>query len=61
MEATLRPDFDAARAVASLRALCQQELHKELVEKPGWSPDEYEAWLFEMLKEQPLPREALYP
>jgi hypothetical protein len=27
----------------------------------GWWPDEYEAWLLETLKEQLLPREALYP
>jgi hypothetical protein len=33
----------------------------ELVEESGWSPDEYEAWLLETLKEQLLPREALYP
>jgi hypothetical protein len=32
-----------------------------LVEESGWSPDEYEAWLLETLKEQLLPRAALYP
>jgi hypothetical protein len=27
-----------------------------LVEESGWSPDEYEAWLAETLKERLLPR-----
>lgn len=61
MEAALRPDLDPARAAAILRALCRAELYRELVEESGWSPDEYEAWLFETLKEQLLSREALYP
>lgn len=61
MEAALRPDLDSARAAAILRALCRAELYRELVEESGWSPDEYEAWLFETLKEQLLPREAHYP
>ncbi len=61
MEAALRPDLDCARAAAILRALCQQELYRELVEEPGWSLDEYEAWLLETLKEQLLAREAQYP
>ena len=61
MEAALRPDLDAVRAAAILRALCWAELYRELVEESGWSPDEYEAWLFETLKEQLLPSEALYP
>ena len=61
MEATLRPDLDAARAAAILRALCRAELYRELVEESGWSPDEYEAWLLETLKEQLLPSEGLYP
>jgi len=58
MEAALRPGLDPARAAAILRALCQQELYRELVEESGWSTDEYEAWLFETLKEQLLPSEA---
>ena len=61
MEAALRPDLDAARAAAILRALCRAELYRELVEESGWSPDEYEAWLLETLKEQLLPSEGLYP
>jgi AcrR family transcriptional regulator len=61
MEAALRPGLDAARAADILRTLCQQELYRELVEESGWSPEEYEAWLFETLKEQLLPSEARYP
>ncbi len=44
-----------------LRALCRPEVYSELVEESGWSPDEYESWLCKTLKEQLLPREALYP
>jgi AcrR family transcriptional regulator len=61
MEAALRPDLDFARAAAILRALCRAELYRELVEESGWSPDEYEAWLSETLKEQLLSPEALCP
>ena len=59
MEAALRPGLDVSRAAAILRALCRAEDYRELVEESGWSPDEYEAWLFETLKEQLLPSEAL--
>jgi AcrR family transcriptional regulator len=61
MEAALRPDLDAARAAAVLRALCHAEVYRELVGDSGWSPDEYEAWLSQTLKEQLLPSAALYP
>jgi len=61
MAAVLRPDLDVGRAAAILRALSRAELYRELVEESGWSPDEYEAWLSETLKEQLLPSEALYP
>jgi AcrR family transcriptional regulator len=56
MKDTLRPDLDAGRAAAILRALCRPEVYRELVDESGWSPDEYEAWLSEALKEQLLPR-----
>ncbi len=56
MKDALRPDLDAGRAAAILLALCQPAVYRELVEEAGWSPDEYEAWLFEALKEQLLPR-----
>ena len=61
MEAALRADLEVGRAAAILRALCRAELYGELVEESGWSPDEYEDWLFETLKEQLLPRDAIYP
>ena len=61
MKAALRPELDSARAAAVLRALCRAEIYRELVEESGWSPDTYEAWLFETLKEQLLPRAVLYP
>jgi hypothetical protein len=52
----LRPELDASRAAAILLALAQPEVYRELLEESGWSPDEYEAWLAETLKEQLLPR-----
>ena len=57
-EAALRPDLDAKRAAAILRALCRAEVYRELVEESGWSPDEYEAWLTEALKDQLLSRSS---
>jgi AcrR family transcriptional regulator len=59
MKEALRPDLDVDRAAAILRALCRAEVYWELVEESGWSPDEYEAWLFETLTEQLLLSEAL--
>jgi AcrR family transcriptional regulator len=58
MKDALRPDLDAGRAAAILRAHCLAEVYRELVEESGWLPDKYEAWLFETLKEQLLPRGA---
>jgi AcrR family transcriptional regulator len=55
MKDALRPDLDAGRAAAILLALAQPEVYRELVKESGWSPDEYEAWLAETLKEQLLP------
>ena len=56
MKDALRADLDARRAAAILLALAQPEVYRELVEESGRSPDEYEAWLAETLKEQLLPR-----
>ncbi len=56
MKDDLRPDLDAGRAAAILLALCQPEVYRELVEVADWSPEQYEAWLGETLKEQLLPR-----
>jgi AcrR family transcriptional regulator len=54
MEETLRPDLPVDRAAAILRALCRAEVYRELVDESGWTPDEYEAWLGEALKDQLL-------
>jgi AcrR family transcriptional regulator len=59
MKEALRPDLEVDRAAAILRALCRAEVYRELVEESGWSPDEYEAWLFETLAEQLLPSKAI--
>jgi AcrR family transcriptional regulator len=56
MKDALRPDLDEGRAAAILLALAQPAVYRELVEVAGWSPDQYEAWLAETLKEQLLPR-----
>ena len=58
MEGSLRPGLDEDRAAAILRAVCRAEVYRELVGESGWSPDEYEAWLFKTLTEQLLPLEA---
>lgn len=55
MATMLRPGLDATRAAAMLRALCRVEVYRELVEESGWTPDQYEAWLAEMLRGQLLP------
>lgn len=59
MKEALRPDLEVDRAAAILRALCRAEVYRELVEESGWSPDEYEAWLFETLAEQLLLSKAI--
>jgi AcrR family transcriptional regulator len=61
MDGALRPGLDPARAAAVLRALCGAEVYRELVAQSGWSPDEYEAWLYETLEEQLLPRKPSAP
>lgn len=59
MKDALRPGLNVRRAAAILRALCRAEVYRELVEESGWSPDEYEVWLFETLKGQLLRRESM--
>lgn len=56
MKAALRPGLDAGQAAAILRAVCQAEVYRELVDESGWSPDEYESWLGKTLKSQLLAR-----
>jgi len=58
MNEALRPDLPVDRAAAILRALCRAEVYRELVGESGWSPDEYETWLTEALKDQLLSRRS---
>lgn len=51
----LRPGLTRERAAAIYLALTHDKVYLELVEVFGWSPDEYEAWLAEVLKQQLLP------
>jgi AcrR family transcriptional regulator len=55
MSAGLRPDLPPERAVDVFFALTLPEIYEDLVGKRGWSPDEYEEWLAEALKQQLLP------
>lgn len=52
----LRPDLSVERAIALHLALTRAEVYQELVEQWGWSPDEYERWLAETLRQQLLDR-----
>jgi AcrR family transcriptional regulator len=56
MRASLRADLSPAQATAILLALTRPEVYQELVEYAGWSPDDYEAWIADALKQQLLPR-----
>lgn len=49
-----RPDLTYEQAAAIFRALTLAEVYEELVNVAGWSPDAYEQWLVEALKEQLL-------
>ncbi len=51
VESELRPGLAAGYAGAVLRALAAFEVYSELVEGEGWTPDEYEAWLCDLLIE----------
>lgn len=53
--AMLRPGLSLERATAIYLALTRSEVYQELVEVAGWSPDDYEAWLAGVLKQQLLP------
>ena len=55
MASMLRPGLDLPRAQAIYRALTQPSVYQELTAHAGWSPDEYEAWLAETVKQQLLP------
>jgi AcrR family transcriptional regulator len=50
----LRPDLDVEQAAAIFFALTQPEVYESLVGASGWSPDEYERWLANTLRQQLL-------
>jgi AcrR family transcriptional regulator len=54
LEPHLRPGLDAAHAAAILQSLCMPEVFDELVRHSGWSVDEYQAWLLQILKRELL-------
>ncbi len=51
----LRPGLSRERAKAIYLALTRVEVYQELVGVFGWSPDDYETWLADILKQQLLP------
>jgi len=54
LEPALRPGVDAPRAAAILMALCSPEVFDELVTASGWSLDDYQAWLAQILRRELL-------
>lgn len=50
----LRPGLAPAQAEAIFQALTLAEVYRELVQVWGWSPDQYESWLAQTLKQQLL-------
>ena len=54
LEPHLRAGLDATRAAAILQALCLPEVFDELVRRSGWSTDEYQEWLSQILKREIL-------
>ncbi len=48
----LRPGLTRRRAADQIAALCVAEIYEELTgPRSGWSPDEYERWLHDRLRE----------
>ena len=54
LKGALRPDLDVPRASDLFDALTIPELYRDLVDRSGWSPDEYERWLASTLAWQLL-------
>ena len=54
----LRPGLTLERAAAVLRGLTAAEVFTELIEGEGWSADEYQNWLADLLVEVLLPTGA---
>ncbi len=57
LKGALRPDLDGTRASDLFDALTIPELYRDLVDRSGWSPDEYERWLAKTLAWQLLDRD----
>jgi AcrR family transcriptional regulator len=55
MSPALRSGLGPDRAAAIFFALTLPEVYENLVGEAGWSPDQYEAWLAEILLQQLLP------
>ncbi|MEO8391470.1 MAG: helix-turn-helix domain-containing protein [Chloroflexota bacterium] len=51
----LNPNLSPQKVTAIYLALTRSEVYQELVEVFAWSPDDYEKWLAETLKQQLLP------
>lgn len=54
LERSLRPGLDPKRASDLFDALTVPEVYRELVDRAGWQPDEYEQWLAGVLAWQLL-------
>ena len=52
--AMFRPELTPEQAAVIFRALTLAEIYAEWVEYGGWSPDDYEQWLAQTLKQQLL-------
>jgi AcrR family transcriptional regulator len=51
----LRPDLDEERALAIYLSLTKAEIYQEMTDVFHWTPEEYENWLADVLKQQLLP------
>jgi AcrR family transcriptional regulator len=49
VEHDLRSGMSSERAGAILRALTSPDIYADLVDSEGWTPDDYEAWLANLL------------
>ena len=54
LKSNLRPGLDTAHAAAILQALTWSEVYNQLVTRSGWTADEYQNWLFQILKHELL-------
>jgi len=54
LENHLRPGLNTTRAAGILQALCSPEVFNELVRRSGWSLDDYQVWLIQIIKHELL-------